>query len=145
MPWICCKTSTVPRRNVYHRQVRCFDCHQVHSNQNPSNLGAVGNPLCITCHTPQSPAGPHTSIAEHTHHKEGSAGSECTACHMPKIAVTLGDNYVSSHTFRFVSPKLSEQYGIPNPCTTCHTDKSTKWALTQLRSWQTVSPWNISQ
>ena len=130
---------------MYHRQVRCFDCHQVHSNQNPSNLGAVGNQLCITCHTPQSPAGPHTTIAEHTHHKEGSAGSECTACHMPKIAITLGDNFVSSHTFRFISPTLTDQFGIPNPCSTCHADKSTKWALAQLKSWQTASPWRVSQ
>ena len=24
--------------NMYHRQLRCFDCHEVHSNQNESNL-----------------------------------------------------------------------------------------------------------
>jgi len=130
---------------MYHRQLRCFDCHQVHSNQNQSNLGAVGNELCLTCHTPRSAAGPRSSIPEHTHHREGSAASQCPACHMPKIAQTLGDNFASSHTFRFISPKLTEQFGIPNPRTTCHNDKTTRWALAQLRSWQTTSPWRVSQ
>src|ERR1700761_4807148 len=27
--------------NIYHRDIRCFDCHQVHSPQNESNLIAV--------------------------------------------------------------------------------------------------------
>jgi predicted CXXCH cytochrome family protein len=43
--------------NMYHRQLRCFDCHQVHSNQNESNLIAKGNELCLGCHNKQNPAG----------------------------------------------------------------------------------------
>jgi predicted CXXCH cytochrome family protein len=130
---------------MYHRGVRCFDCHDVHSNKNTSNLVRAGNALCLTCHKPNSTAGPHTSIAEHTHHAENSAASQCTACHMPKIAQTLGEQYVGSHTFRFISPALTEQFNIPNPCTSCHTDKSAKWALAQLRTWQTTSPWRVLQ
>jgi predicted CXXCH cytochrome family protein len=130
---------------MYHRQLRCFDCHQVHSNQNPSNLGTVGNDLCLTCHTPQSPAGPRTTVAEHTHHAAKSAASQCTACHMPSIEQTLGDNFVSAHTFRFISPKLTEQFGIPNPCNQCHKDKTTQWALAQLKQWQTTSPWRVTE
>jgi hypothetical protein len=64
---------------------------------------------------------------------------------MPKIEQTLGDNFVSSHTFRFISPKLTEQFGIPNPCNECHKDKSTQWALEQLRGWQTTSPWRVAE
>jgi hypothetical protein len=60
---------------------------------------------------------------------------------MPRIEQTLGDQNVASHTFRFISPAATKQYGIPNPCTTCHRDRSPDWALTQLASWQTVSPW----
>lgn len=130
---------------MYHRQMRCFDCHQVHSNQNPSNLGAVGNDLCLTCHSPGSIAGPRMTIAEHTHHAEKSAASQCTACHMPKIEQTLGDNFVSGHTFRFISPKLTEQFGIPNPCNECHKDKSVQWSLAELKKWQTVSPWRVTE
>jgi hypothetical protein len=64
---------------------------------------------------------------------------------MPKIAQTLGDNFVSSHTFRFISPKLTQQFGMPNPCNSCHTDKSVQWALEQLKSWETTSPWRLGE
>ena len=130
---------------MYHREIRCFDCHQVHSNQNPSNLIAQSNKLCLGCHTKDNPAGLHGTVSEHTHHGENSAGSRCTSCHMPKIAQTLGNNFVSSHTFRFISPKLTGQFGIPNPCTSCHTEKSNEWALSKLRDWSTTSPWRVGQ
>ena len=130
---------------MYHRGLRCFDCHQVHSNANRSNLVLPGNALCLGCHTPSNPAGLKGTVSAHTHHAAGSPGSECTACHMPKIAQTLGDDYVSSHTFRFISPVLTQQFGIPNPCTSCHKDKSNEWAIAQLKTWATVSPWRMTQ
>lgn len=130
--------------NMYHRQIRCFDCHQVHSDDNPSNLAERGNQVCLGCHTDSNPAGLHSTVPQHTHHALGSAGSECTACHMPRIANTLKDNYVASHTFRFVSPMLTKQSGVPNPCTQCHKDKSTDWAITELRKWNSTSPWRVA-
>lgn len=130
---------------MYHRQLRCFDCHQVHSNRNPSNLIATGNALCLGCHTKDNPAGLRGSVSSHTHHAAGSPGSQCTACHMPKIAQTLGDTFVSSHTFRFLAPDLTEQFGIPNPCTSCHKDKSVAWAAEELRHWPNVSPWRVGR
>ncbi len=131
--------------NMYHRGLRCFDCHNVHSSQNPSNLIRRGNQLCLNCHTANNPAGLKGSVSEHTHHAAKSAGSQCTACHMPKIAQTIKDNYVSSHTFRFISPRLTEVAGIPNPCTSCHADKSNAWAMEQLRNWNSTSPWRVSE
>ena len=128
---------------MYHREVRCFDCHNVHSNQYASNLRAPGNALCLRCHGPDTEPGPHMPLTEHTHHAANSAGSQCTACHMPKIEQTLGDQNVASHTFRFISPAMTQQYGIPNPCTDCHRDKTTGWALEELAKWQTVSPWRV--
>ncbi len=135
--------------NMYHRELRCFDCHQVHSNQNPSNLIATGNALCLRCHTAENPAGLKGTVPEHTHHAANSAGSQCIACHMPHIAQTLnnkqdGSLFVASHTFRFLSPTLTDTSGVPNPCTTCHKDKSTAWATEQLRSWKTTSPWRVA-
>jgi predicted CXXCH cytochrome family protein len=134
---------------MYHRGLRCFDCHQVHSNRNPSNLIATGNQLCLTCHTKENPAGLKGTVSEHTHHRAGSPGSQCTACHMPNIAQTLpnkqdGDIFVASHTFRFLSPTLTETSGVPNPCIGCHKDKTNAWANTQLRSWTTTSPWRVA-
>jgi len=131
--------------NMYHRQLRCFDCHQVHSNANVSNLIIPGNSLCLMCHTKQNPAGLREKVSEHTHHAEGSAGSQCVACHMPKIEQTVKDNFVSAHTFRFITPTETEQLGIPNPCTSCHADKSTRWATDELKKWSTESPWRMGQ
>ena len=62
---------------------------------------------------------------------------------MPQVARTVGNVAVRSHTFRFISPVLTEAYGIPNPCTTCHTDESNEWALDELRRWPSISPWRL--
>ena len=129
---------------MYHRGIRCFDCHDVHSNRNESNLVQKGNALCLGCHNNQNPAGLNGTVSEHTHHPEKSAGSDCVACHMPHIEVTIKGNFVAAHTFRFISPTETVQSGIPNPCTSCHTDKSNEWASDQLRHWSSVSPWRVA-
>jgi len=130
--------------NMYHRQLRCFDCHEVHSNENRANLARPGNALCLDCHTKDNAAGLYGTVAEHTHHAEGSAGSQCTACHMPKIEQTIKDNYVSAHTFRFITPGESERTGIPNACVSCHAGKSNAWAAAELKKWPTTSPWRVA-
>ncbi|CAN5530772.1 hypothetical protein BH10ACI4_BH10ACI4_32010 [soil metagenome] len=133
--------------NMYHRGLRCFDCHEVHSNENKSNLIAVGNQVCLKCHAKSEDnlSGLHGTVAEHTHHAEGSPGSECVACHMPKIETTIKENFVSAHTFRFITPTLTEQNAIPNPCISCHKEKSNAWAAKELQGWSTVSPWRMAQ
>ena len=130
--------------NMYHRELRCFDCHQVHSNKNLANLAvADSNKLCLGCHTEDNPAGLKGTVSEHTHHAAGGAGSRCVACHMPKIEQTIKDNYVHAHTFRFITPGETERSGIPNACTSCHSDKSTGWASGELRKWTGVSVWRV--
>jgi predicted CXXCH cytochrome family protein len=131
--------------NMYHREIRCSSCHDVHSNQNTASLIAKGNQLCLSCHTRDNPAGLKGTVSQHTHHAENSAGSQCVACHMPKIEQTIKDNYVHAHTFRFISPSDTAKSGIPNPCTSCHTDKSNEWATASLKTWNSVSPWRVAQ
>ena len=131
--------------NTYHRGIRCSDCHDVHSNENVASLIKKGNQLCLSCHTKDNPAGLNGTVSEHTHHAENSAGSQCVACHMPKIELTIKDNYVHAHTFRFIPPIETKQSGIPNPCTSCHADKSADWATAQLKTWETASPWRVAQ
>jgi hypothetical protein len=63
---------------------------------------------------------------------------------MPQIEQTIKDNYVAAHTFRFITPIESEQSGIPNPCVSCHKDKSNAWATAELRKWPSVSPWRVA-
>lgn len=60
---------------------------------------------------------------------------------MPKIQTTVAKVNVSAHTFAFISPADTDKYKIPNPCTTCHSDKPTGWALEQMRKWPERSPW----
>jgi len=129
---------------MYRRGVTCFSCHDVHGTSNYAQLRKPPDQLCLDCHGPQSLNGPRTpTLQEHTHHKEGSAGSSCVACHMPKIETTIADVKVSSHTFAFVPPAMTDKYKIPNPCTTCHADKTTAWAEAAMRRWPERSPWRL--
>ena len=74
---------------MYTRGVTCFSCHDVHGTENNADLLKPANVLCLDCHGPNSPNGPHAAtIEQHTHHKPGSAGNECVGCHMPKIEQT---------------------------------------------------------
>src|SRR5262249_26786390 len=90
---------------MYRRGGTCFNCHDPHGTGNNADLVKPARTLCLGCHGPRSPNGPHTArIEDHTHHRADSAGSECVACHMPKIASILGDVMVRSHTFKFIPP-----------------------------------------
>lgn len=131
---------------MYRRGVTCFSCHDVHGTSNTSDLIKPARTLCLTCHSPGSPNGPRVStIEQHTHHPAGSPGSDCVACHMPRIEQTIADVNVRSHTFQFITPAMTEQFKVPNPCTSCHTDKTTAWARDVLRTWPELSPWRVGQ
>jgi predicted CXXCH cytochrome family protein len=127
---------------MYRRGVTCFSCHDVHGTDHYAQLRKPADQLCLDCHGPLSLNGPRTAtIEEHTHHKKGSAGSSCIACHMPKIATTIADVKVRAHTFAFITPAMTDRFKIPNPCTTCHAEKSTAWATEALERWPERSPW----
>ena len=130
---------------MYRHGVRCFSCHDVHGTDNEAELLKPANVMCLECHGPGSPNGPRArSIEDHTHHKPSSRGSDCVACHMPKIETEgIAGVNVRSHTFRFIPPSATEAYGIPNPCNACHEDKSAAWATNALRRWSGVSPWRV--
>jgi predicted CXXCH cytochrome family protein len=129
---------------MYRRGVTCFSCHDVHGTSNSAELLKPVGQLCLTCHGPSSPNGPHASTIEaHTHHRAGSAGSECVECHMPKIEQTIANVNVRSHRFKFITPTESDLYKIPNPCTSCHTTQNNDWARSQLKAWAGVSPWRV--
>jgi predicted CXXCH cytochrome family protein len=129
---------------MYERGVKCSSCHDVHGTDNDALLIKPASVICLECHGPGSPNGPHVdTIEQHTHHRPGSVGNECIACHMPKIEQTIADVNVRSHTFRFITPGMTDAYKIPNECNICHKDKSTAWATEALKRWPTVSPWRV--
>jgi predicted CXXCH cytochrome family protein len=131
---------------MYTRGVTCFSCHDAHGTGNDALLRKPANILCLDCHGPNSPNGPHAvTIEQHTHHKAGSTGSECVGCHMPKIEQTIADVNVRSHTFKFIPPEATETMKIPNSCNSCHTDKSVQWAKDALKTWPEFSPWRVAQ
>ena len=129
---------------MYTKNIGCFDCHDAHGTDNNADLIKPAQSLCLTCHGPESPAGPRGTAVQHTQHS-ADKGLQCVDCHMPNIARTVGDVNVRSHTFRFISPAATEKYGIPNPCTTCHTDMTNEEASGQLANWGSISPWRVSQ
>lgn len=128
---------------MYRRGITCFSCHDAHGTNNYAQLIKPANELCLDCHSPLSPNGPRTAtLEEHTHHRKGSTGSQCVACHMPQIESEGPPNtFVRAHTFRFITPEMTEKYKIPNPCTSCHAGKSTSWAKDVIRQWPERSPW----
>ncbi len=131
---------------MYTNGVSCFTCHDAHGTGNNAMLRRPANVLCLDCHGPNSPNGPRApSIEAHTHHKGGSPGSECVACHMPKIQQTIADVNVSSHTFRFITPAMTDALKIPNACNVCHADKSAGWAAAALNTWADRSPWRVAE
>jgi predicted CXXCH cytochrome family protein len=130
---------------MYRRGITCFDCHDAHGTENYAQLRKPADQLCLDCHGPSSPNGPRTAtLEEHTHHKDGSPGSQCVACHMPAIETEGPANtMVHAHTFRFIRPAMTDKYKIPNPCTSCHIDKSAAWANEAMSHWPERSPWRL--
>ncbi len=129
---------------MYRRGVTCADCHDVHGTKNYAQLRKPANEICMDCHGAGSRNGPReATLAEHTHHKDGSTGSACVACHMPKIEAEIPGVFVSAHTFAFIAPAMTDKYKIPNPCTSCHMDKNTAWASDAMRNWKAESPWRM--
>jgi predicted CXXCH cytochrome family protein len=130
---------------MYRRGVACFSCHDVHGTSNNTDTIKPARDLCLTCHNPGSTNGPHNvaTIEHHTHHRAGSAGDECVACHMPQIETPIFDVSVRSHTFQFIAPSMTDAYKIPNPRTTCHKDKTTAWARDAMGGWSNVSHWRV--
>lgn len=127
---------------MYRRGIMCFSCHDAHGTENYAQLRKPADKLCLDCHGLLSLNGPHTAtLEEHTHHKRGSPGSQCVACHMPKIETTIADVFVRAHTFEVITPVMTDKYKIPNPCNQCHADKSTTWAGDAVRRWPEYSPW----
>jgi tetratricopeptide (TPR) repeat protein len=128
---------------MYHREVRCSDCHNVHSIK----IHKEGNALCLQCHR----ASEYDTKAHHFHKKKGEkgesikspdgralfevgSGAECIQCHMPGRTY-MGVDYRPDHSFRIPRPDLSADLGSPNACNRCHVDKTAKWSDEAVTKW----------
>jgi tetratricopeptide (TPR) repeat protein len=121
---------------MYRNNVRCSDCHDVHSLQ----LLREGNALCLQCHT----AAVYDSSDHHFHKKiyegEPSDGALCVKCHMPERPYMVIDER-ADHSLRVPRPDLTLELGVPNACgqSGCHDDKSAQWAADYFTRWYGVA------
>jgi tetratricopeptide (TPR) repeat protein len=128
---------------MYRREVRCSDCHDVHSLK----PGKEGNALCLQCHRAKI----YDSKEHHFHKKRGEkgepirskegkvlfdvgTGAECVQCHMPG-RYYMGIDYRPDHSLRIPRPDLSIKLGTPNACNRCHKDKTSLWSDQYITKW----------
>ena len=128
---------------MYSRNVRCSDCHDVHSIKKVKE----GNALCLQCHR----AGIYDTQAHHFHKRKGEegkpikaadgkilfdvgSGAECVRCHMPE-RLYMGIDFRADHSFRIPRPDLSIKLGTPNACNRCHFDKTDQWSDEYITKW----------
>ena len=111
---------------MYHKDVRCTDCHNPHSLQ----LKFPGNKLCTQCHQP----GVYDGANHHRH--TDAAATQCVNCHMPSRTYMEIDGR-RDHSFRIPRPDLSVALGTPNACNDCHTkpEETYEWAAEAVREW----------
>ena len=105
-------------------EIKCGDCHNVHSLK----LKETGNKLCMQCHEPKY------NTKNHHFHEEDTEGASCINCHMTGKDY-MGNDFRRDHSFRIPRPDQSAEYGTPNACKDCHSDKSNEWAAEQVVNW----------
>jgi predicted CXXCH cytochrome family protein len=130
-------TSFISSR-MHHAGVRCMDCHDPHSTKNI----VKGNQLCMNCHTaprPDFPTAPVIDPTAHSHHGADSTGNQCISCHMP-VTTYMQRHPRHDHSFSIPDPKLTKEFGVPNACNKCHTDKDADWAIEASRKFYGDKP-----
>lgn len=126
---------------MFAKGVQCTDCHNPHSGE----LKAPGNGVCLQCHnTAGTPLRPQIDgkglqaknydSPEHHHHQPGSAGAQCTSCHMPGRYYMVND-YRHDHGFTLPDPVHARRIGAPDACQACHRDMPAKQLSSTFRQW----------
>jgi len=121
--------------------VRCSDCHNAHS-------GAVrlsGNAVCTQCHNPAGKAvrgeiraggllAKQYDSPEHHRHPQGSAGAQCTSCHMPG-RYYMGNDLRHDHSFSVPNPAQAVALGHGDACLGCHRETDGQQVARQFQDW----------
>lgn len=139
--------ASFTQSKMYQRDVKCSDCHNVHSGK----LLLEGNALCLQCHK----AADYDTYQHHFHKTEADksannaeqavlsaygdvyevgSGAQCINCHMP-AQYYMGVDLRNDHSFRVPRPDLSDKLGTPNACTQCHGNKTNQWAASHIEQW----------
>ncbi|HEY8207462.1 MAG TPA: cytochrome c3 family protein [Myxococcaceae bacterium] len=102
----------------------CGHCHRMHEGDPKGMLPPEmrGPAACASCH-----ADLVARAAEHSGHRAGGSGTDCYACHLPKITYGLLGMH-PTHRIQDPEPSRAWRYQMPEACTLCHTDRSARWA-----------------
>ena len=121
---------------MYHNDVRCSDCHDVHSLQ----LKLEGNALCGQCHRADVYDTPEHHFHKKIYQGKPSDGALCVKCHMPERTYMVIDER-ADHSIRIPRPDLSQTIGTPNACSQggCHDDKPLSWSVDAFTKWYGVA------
>lgn len=131
-------TSFLTSRMGGHGGVTCLDCHDPHTTK--TILPIDNNQLCLQCHAAPGRVQPNGTRAvpidplAHSHHKEGSTGNSCVACHMPTTAY-MQRAPRHDHGWLIPDPLLNQELGIPDACSRCHTDQTVAWNTAATEQW----------
>ena len=110
---------------MFQQGVTCMDCHDPHT----AKPRAAGNALCTRCHETTA-----YDSQKHHFHKDGAAGVQCVACHMPTTNYMVIDAR-RDHSLKTPRPDLAQTLGTPDACTQCHADRKPAWAAAALDGW----------
>ena len=112
-------------------ELSCIHCHSMHGGDvfgqlPPENRTAQA---CLPCHEDLV-----RDVSVHTHHEPESSGSNCYNCHMPKMVYGIMEIH-RSHRIENPDPAHAAKTGRPDACTSCHLDRSPRWAAEAARAW----------
>jgi predicted CXXCH cytochrome family protein len=102
----------------------CLSCHSLHAGDRRGNIRPEMRTAaaCLQCHRELG-----ADVERHTRHAADGPGSNCYACHMPKITYGLL-NMHPSHRITRPDPARAWRYEMPEACTLCHTNQTAVWA-----------------
>ena len=120
------QTSWLTSPCVKSGKLDCTHCHT--PSGRPRFEGRQSNQSCLPCHEKLV-----NDAAGHGHHKAGSKGNECIACHMPMTRFAAMRR--TDHSMRPPTPAATLTFKSPNACNLCHADRDPSWADQWVRKW----------
>lgn len=106
----------------------CLFCH-TSSGRYRFKAPEKANEACMPCHQDKV-----VHSTEHSHHPDNSIGNRCISCHMPTTEFARMRR--SDHSMLPPTPAATIEFGSPNACNLCHTDKTSQWSDQWVRKWR---------
>jgi tetratricopeptide (TPR) repeat protein len=106
-----------------------LDCVHCHTSSGRWRQREAPDESCRPCHEDRV-----ANPAPHTHHAAGRPGGRCIDCHMPGTWFARMARH--DHSMRPPTPAATIEFGSPNACNLCHTDRDARWADATVRRWR---------